>query len=241
MEALNRIDLRKVLVMDIETVSAAKSYNELSDDWKKLWQRKAQNIRKSEDESDEELYERAGIYSEFGKVISICCGVFALKGKQLKFHVKAFSGDDEKAILLEFAELLNEKFNSPDYRFCAHNGREFDIPYLCRRMIINQIPLPAMLDMSAKKPWEVPHIDTMELWKFGDYKAFTSLNLLSAILGVPSPKDDIDGSMVGKVYWEDNDLKRINDYCIKDIITTARVLLRLMNKEFFGDEDVVYS
>src|SRR5690606_41903728 len=113
--------------------------------------------------------------------------------------------------------------------------------YLCRRMIINKIPLPAMLDMSNKKPWEVPHLDTMELWKFGDYKAFTSLNLLSTILGVPSPKDDIDGSMVGKVYWEDNDLKRIDEYCIKDIITTARVLLRLMNKEFFSDEDVVYS
>lgn len=215
MRILEDLDLKSVLVMDIETVSGQKSYEDLSDKWKLLWNKKASNIKSNEEDTPESLYSRAAIYSEFGKVISICCGMFTLKEGEWFFKVKDFSGHDESVLLQDFADMLNKHFSNGMYRFCTHNGREFDIPYLCRRMLVNRIKLPSMLDMSGLKPWEVQHIDTMDLWKFGDYKAYTSLNLLAALLDIPSPKDDIDGSMVGSVYWEENDLERIVAYCKK--------------------------
>jgi DNA polymerase elongation subunit (family B) len=238
MRILDDIDLRTVIVMDIETVSAHKSYDELPEEWKALWDKKATTLKT--EESPESFYERAAIYSEFGKVISIGVGLFVSQDREWHFKVKAYSGHDEKELLSDFARMLDKYFYNPEYRFCAHNGREFDIPYLCRRMIINGVRLPSILDVSGLKPWEVKHLDTLDLWKFGDFKAYTSLNVLALSLGIPSPKDDIDGSMVGKVYWQENDLERIDTYCLKDVITTGRVLMKLKGLEPFGDEKVIY-
>jgi DNA polymerase elongation subunit (family B) len=143
-------------------------------------------------------------------------------------RLKSLVNDDEKILLKDFCEVV-ERFSKhyKDIRFCGHNIKEFDIPFLCRRMVINEIPLPVCMQVSGKKPWEVSHIDTLELWKFGDHKNFTSLSLLAAVLGIPSPKSDIDGSMVASVYWKDKDLARIGTYCIQDVLTSAKVYLKL--------------
>lgn len=221
------MNFNNILFLDIETVSQAETYNHLDDEWKELWDHKAKSFtRGGEAETGEELYHRAGIYAEFGKIICISCGCIQGTGDDKKLVLKSFFGVDERKLLNDFAGMLQAWSNSPDKFLCAHNGKEFDYPYLCRRMVINGIEIPEALKIAGRKPWEVRHLDTMELWKFGDYKNFTSLKLLAKVLGVPSPKDDIDGSMVNSVYWIEKDLERIVEYCQKDVITLAQVLLR---------------
>lgn len=231
--------LYNILFLDIETVSQKEEYNELSDEWKELWNRKAEIILRNRDtETVESVYGRAAIYAEFGKVICISCGVLQSNGDSRKIMIKSFADDNEQLVLHEFAEMLRKWSASEPKFLCAHNGREFDFPYLCRRMIINNIPIPSVLNSSGKKPWEVNHIDTMELWKFGDFKAYTSLNLLAHSLGIPTPKDDIDGSMVGDVYWKEKNLQRIVTYCQKDVVTAAQIFLRLQGEELLREENI---
>jgi 3'-5' exonuclease len=222
------LSLNNILFLDIETVPQYRGYNELSPEWKSLWDHKASLIiRNKEEETPGSVYNKAGIYAEFGKIICIGCGVITGSGEDKKLVIKSFYGDDEKLLLYQFAEMLNKWAADGSKSLCAHNGKEFDFPYLCRRLIINNIPIPALLQLSGKKPWEVNHLDTLELWKFGEYKSYTSLNLLAHTLGIPTPKDDIDGSMVWKVYWEDKNTERIVTYCQKDVITVTQVLLRM--------------
>lgn len=221
---LEKIDIENVLFLDIETVPAFSDYSKLSERMQKLWNKKSERLStfsnsKDETISPEQLYARAGIYSEFGKIICISVGAF-LKGE---LRIKSFSGHDEKLLLTEFADLLNKRYNRPDHLLCAHNGKEFDFPYMARRMLVLGILIPPILDLSGKKPWEVNHLDTMELWKFGDYKNYTSLDLLAAIFNIPTPKDDIDGSQVADVYYKENDLPRIVHYCTKDVLTVAQI------------------
>lgn len=232
---MNYIPFEKLLFLDIETVPMVPTYEELPERFKKLWDKKAGLLKREDDDTPESLYPRAGIYAEFGKVICISFGMM-LDGS---FRIKSFYGDDEKTVLQEFATLLETKLSSKDLLLCAQNGKEFDFPYLSRRMLINGIALPEILDLAGKKPWEVAHLDTMELWKFGDFKNYTSLELLAAVFDIPTPKDDIDGSQVGKVYYEDNDLERIVIYCQKDVLTIAQVFLRYQGKPLLEDEQVV--
>jgi 3'-5' exonuclease len=222
------MNFNSILFLDIETVSQAETYNHLDNDWKELWDHKAKSFtRGGEAETGEDLYHRAGIYAEFGKIICISCGCIQGSGEEKKLVVKTFSGNDEAKILQQFADMLQKWWTDPLKSLCAHNGKEFDYPYLCRRMIVNSVPVPEVLKLHGKKPWEVKHLmDTMEMWKFGDFKSYTSLKLLAKLLGVPSPKDDIDGSMVHSVYWVERNLERIVEYCQKDVITLAQVLLR---------------
>ena len=234
---LYNLQFSQVLFLDIETVSAHPKYDDLSERMKKLWEKKSQKIKKAETETAEELYPRAAIYAEFGKIIVISVGF--LNGNE--FRLKSFYGDDEKILLQEFAELLNRHYNYADSMLCAHNGKEFDFPYIARRMILNGIELPLILQMAGKKPWEIKHLDTMELWKFGDYKNYTSLDLLTAIFDIPTPKDDIDGSMVGEVYWQQNDLERIKEYCQKDVLAIAQLMRRYLNEPLIADENVTFT
>lgn len=222
------MNFNNILFLDIETVSQVETYNHLDPEWKELWDHKARSIlRGSDSETSEEVYHRAGIYAEFGKIVCVSCGCLQGSGEDRKLVIKSFSGDDETKLLKEVSDMLQKWWTEPDKSLCAHNGKEFDYPYLCRRMIINSVPVPEALKLHGKKPWEVKHLmDTMEMWKFGDYKSYTSLKLLAKVLGIPSPKDDIDGSMVGSVYWVEKDLERIVEYCQKDVITLAQVLLR---------------
>lgn len=234
---LDHIRLQDVLILDIETIPQHESYQHLPERWKNLWDKKAKALRK-EDESPEELYERAGIYSEFGSVICVSVGLFTQRSGELQFRIKSYYGHDEHSLLHELAILLRENYSSQGKYLCAHNGKEFDFPYLCRRMIVQGIILPDCLNLAGKKPWEVQHLDTMDLWKFGDYKSYTSLDLLAAAFDIPTPKDDIDGSMVKDVYYKDKDLERIRVYCEKDVVTLARVLLRMMHLPDLKEENI---
>ncbi|MBK9334078.1 MAG: 3'-5' exonuclease [Ignavibacteria bacterium] len=237
---LEQIDLTKVLILDIETVPVKRSYSDLDEKWKDLWERKMK-FQINEDTTGEDLYERAGIYAEFGKIICISIGAFYYENSILKLKLKSFFNDDEKIILEEFRELLDTKYSADDKLLCAHNGKEFDFPFIARRCLINGISIPKILDTSGKKPWEVKHLDTMEMWKFGDYKSYTSLILLAAIFGIESPKDDIDGSQVGRIYWEENDLKRIEKYCKKDVITVAQILLKFKGMDMLMESDIIHA
>ncbi len=243
------IEVANILFLDIETVSEKPSYNELDETFQSLWKSKSRHVLRKYDEkiTDEEAaqaYERAGIYSEFGKIICISVGLVTRdkKTKELRARFKSFAGDDEKQLLFDFAQLVEKFYNNPSKNyFCGHNIREFDIPYICRRMVVHQLALPRSLNIAGKKPWETKHfLDTLELWKFGDFKHYTSLKLLAALLGFPSPKDDIDGSEVGRVYWEENDLKRIARYCEKDVLATIQLFFRYQRIPLLTDEQVVF-
>ena len=225
---LDNIKVEDVMFLDIETVPESSSFENLDSLKQNLWEKKSRQFRTS-DQTAEEVYERAGIYSEFGKVICISVGIIR-ESNPMNFRLKSFFGKDEKLLLTEFSEMLSKFAKShKEALLCAHNGKEFDFPYIARRMIINGLIIPEILDNAGKKPWEIKLLDTMDLWKFGDYKNYTSLDLLTSILGIPTPKDDIDGSMVAGIFYNDDDIKRIVYYCEKDVLAIARVLLRFMN------------
>lgn len=233
------MNFNNILFLDIETVSQFETYHHLPDDWKALWDLKAQVLtRHKETETSEFIYERAGIYAEFGKIICISCGCIQGTGEDRKLVIKSFGSEDEKKLLTEFADMLNRWATDNQKFLCAHNGKEFDYPYICRRMVINGVGIPEAMQIAGRKPWDVRHLDTMELWKFGDYKSYTSLKLLAKVLGIPSPKDDIDGSQVNAVYWTEKDLERIITYCQKDVITLVQVLLRFHCEPFIKEENI---
>jgi len=225
------MDQEKILFLDIETVPLVYQYQDLDTTTKELWDKKWQYNKEI---SAEQQYLKAGIYAEFAKVVCIGVGMFN-KGK---FSVSTIANEDEGKILKQFSKLLTEHFNTTNHALCAHNGKEFDFPFLCRRFLINNIPLPGILRIQGLKPWEVKHIDTLDLWKFGDYKHFTSLNLLAHVFGIPSPKDTMDGSMVAKTFYEDKALKKIADYCIKDVITLARVYRRFTGTGDLNEDQI---
>jgi uncharacterized protein YprB with RNaseH-like and TPR domain len=228
-----------ILFLDIETVPQFSSFDQLSPEMQDLWTRKSVYLLKDKPtETTASIYSSAGIFAEFGKIICISCGIISRSQEEKRLMLKSFYGDEESLLLQQFCETLDKWGIGTEKFLCAHNGKEFDFPYLCRRLVIHNIRIPAILNTSGKKKWEVSHLDTMEMWKFGDYKNYTSLNLLAHILGIPTPKDDIDGSMVNKVYWQDKDLPRIVQYCQKDVLTTAQVYLRLTGDTAIKPEHV---
>jgi len=232
---LNKLDLSKILFLDIETVSQKADFGEISDGMKGLWTRKANQInRQTEDLSPDDVaqtyWDRAGIFAEYGKIVCISVGVLIIdrKSRRIECRVKSFASHDEKELLADFCEMVVQYYNDPDiHSICGHNIKEFDIPYICRRLLINGMTLPHIFNIPGRKPWETKFLlDTLTLWKFGDYKHYTSLKLLTEIFGIPTPKDDIDGSDVNKVYWEDNDLDRIAKYCEKDVLAAIQLLFK---------------
>lgn len=234
-------DLTKdFLIIDIETVSGNENIENLSPELKKQWERKAGFIRNPEEKSPDDLYEdRAAIYAEFGKIIVIGMAIFHENKGEPALRVKSLASDNEKDLLTDFKNFIEGKFDQDSLKLCAHNGKEFDFPYLCRRMLINDIKIPWSLNMSGKKPWEVNHLDTMELWKFGDWKSFTSLELLTTIFDIPSSKKDLDGSMVTKTYYTENEgLKKIEEYCRRDVVATAQLYLRLNNIPLIAQDQI---
>lgn len=232
-------NLNDLLFIDIETVSCFETYDRLDEKLQPLWDRKAFFIDR--EGNSKNLYsERAGIFAEFGKIVTISMGVFFQEKEALCFRVKSLFGDDEASILREFNTLIQKKSDSGKLIFCAHNGKEFDYPYLCRRMLINYIELPEALKQCSNKPWEVRHLDTLDMWKFGDRKNYTSLALMAAILGIETSKDDIDGSMVNQVYYKEKNLERIARYCEKDVLVTAQLFLRLTGRPVLKKENIYF-
>ncbi|WP_196895719.1 3'-5' exonuclease [Aureivirga marina] len=234
-----KIHFENILFLDIETVPETETFEELSDIKKQLFADKTKYQRKDE-ETPEEFYHKAGIWAEFGKIVCISVGFFKQKEGDRNFRVKSFFGE-EGQLLNEFKNLLESYFAHSKYLLCAHNGKEFDFPYIARRMVINGISLPQKLNLFGKKPWEIPHIDTMEMWKFGDFKHYTSLKLLTTILNIPSPKDDIDGSQVAEVFYKEKDIDRIITYCEKDTITVAQLLLRFQNLPLLEEHEIIIT
>jgi len=240
-------DLTKIMFLDIETVPLKSDFGELNSELSHLWEDKFNLISKrmpekySNETTAAKAFENsAGIYAEFGKIVCISVGFIYLRGLEIHFRTKSFAGDDEKMILNEFAQLIAKFCSSNEQTFCGHNIKEFDIPYICRRMLINGIALPSILQISGKKPWEITFIDTLEMWKFGDYKNYTSLKLLTAVFGIPTPKDDIDGSQVAEVYYKEKNINRIAHYCQKDVVATAQVFLRMNSLNIIKDENIEF-
>lgn len=236
---LESLDITKVLFLDIETVSAVSSWDKLDDEFKSLWETKSRFIREKEELSIEDSYNRAGIYAEFGKVVCVSVGFISNQTGRREYRTKSFYSENEKDLLIKFSDLLKKSFDQMDFLLCAHNGKEFDFPFLCRRMLVNGIKIPNILNLAGKKPWEVQHLDTMQLWKFGDYKHYTSLKLLAKLFDIPSPKDDIDGSDVGRIFWEENDLDRIEKYCKKDVLTIAQLVLKYKGEKLLAEDEIV--
>jgi uncharacterized protein YprB with RNaseH-like and TPR domain len=234
---LDNIKAEDILFLDIETVPGAQSFDQLDVSMQLLWDKKSKLFR-AQDQEAGEVYERAGIYSEFGRIICISAG-FIHERNPYSLRLKSFYGDDEKSLLSDFSAMLTRFCRSNrNAILCAHNGKEFDYPYIARRMIIHGLIIPDILDNSGKKPWEVMLLDTMELWKFGDYKNYTSLELLTRVLGIPTPKDDIDGSMVAGIYYNEKDTERIARYCEKDVMAIVQVVLRLMHLPPIPDDRI---
>lgn len=235
-------ELRDILFLDIETVASTDDYNSLDERLKVQWARKANFFKRNTEQTDESLYhDRGGIHAEFGKIICISVGkFFDTESGELGLKTKVYAGHDEKALLMDFKTMI-EKMDSSTLRFCAHNGKEFDYPYLCRRMLILGIPLPAPLNLSGKKPWDVQHLDTLELWKFGDVKHYTSLDLLATIFNIPSSKNNIDGSQVNFVYHKENGLDRISEYCRGDVVVLAQLFLRLKGYPLIADANIIFA
>lgn len=238
MDMIKKLNLENILFLDIETVPETQHFSDLDIGKQELWEQKSQYQRKDEFNA-EEFYPRAGIWAEFGKIICISVGYFTFQGDIRNFRTTSFHGDEVK-ILKDFKNLLISHFSQAKHLLCAHNGKEFDFPYIARRMIINSIELPFKLNLFGKKPWEVPHLDTLDLWKFGDYKSYTSLKLLTNVLGIPSPKDDIDGSEVYNVYYLEKNIDRIINYCEKDTIAVAQIFLRLRGDELLHDNEIIH-
>lgn len=229
---IDQLALHRLLFFDIETVSISSTFNDLSENMQSLWERKHLHLSQEVQTLEESFENRAAIFAEFGKIICISCGFFV--GDE--FRIKSFYGDDESSILQDFGRLLSDT----NYILCGHNIKEFDVPYLCRRMLVHGITLPNVLNIAGKKPWEVQFVDTMQLWKFGDFKHYTALNLLAEIFNIPTPKDDIDGSQVGEVYWKNKDLERIKLYCEKDVVSVARLIQRWKGSNILKDADIIH-
>ncbi len=224
MEAIKNIPEENILFLDIETVPQYSNFSLMPFNQKLLWQHKAQYLIK-ENQTASTIYERAGIYAEFGKIVCISVGIIRLQNQEPVLRIKSYFNHNESQLLTSFADMLRLSFNTANHYLCAHNGKEFDFPYIARRLIINQLSLPPIVDIAGKKPWEVRHLDTLELWKFGDYKHYTSLDLLTSVFDIPTPKDDLRGTDIAKVYWVDNDLQRIVTYCQKDVIAIAQIFM----------------
>jgi len=234
---LENIQIENLVFLDIETVPQAQSFDDLPLPVQKLWEKKSSFIR-TDEQVPSDVYQRAGIYAEFGKIICISVGLVYSEEGQKKIRLKSFAGKDEARLLQDFSLLMKALSSKKNYSLCAHNGKEFDFPYIARRMLINGIDLPLILDTAGKKPWEVMHVDTMELWKFGDFKNYTSLELLAHVFGIPSPKNDIDGSMVAKIFYKEDDLPRIVKYCERDVVTIIQLFLKFKVMPLIPEENI---
>lgn len=239
---LKQLELQNILFFDIETVPNTETFAELNTEFQELWALKAARIDKENEDAADVYEQRAGIFAEFGKVVCISVGIMVFEGGPPKLRITSFYSHNEKELLLEFKTLLDKHFNNPrKHILIGHNIKEFDIPYVCRRMLVNGIELPEIINVAGKKPWEIIHIDTLELWKFGDFKNYTSLHLLAALFNIPTPKDDIDGSQVATVYYKEKDLERIKVYCQKDVVTVVQLLRKFQGERLLNADEIIIA
>lgn len=238
---MQHIALDQLFLLDIETVSFAENFHLLDDEWKELWSEKIFKSLPPDITAEEYYPQRAAILAEFAKVVCISTGYLVKADGKWQLRIKSFCSDDETFLLTHFIQLIKQMHTgNRKWVFTGHNVKEFDVPFLCRRMLVNNLSIPSCMDFQNLKPWDTPILDTLHLWRFGDYKHYTSLKLLAATLGVPSPKSDIDGSKVGKVFWVEKNLPRISEYCEKDVATVANIILRFKNLPLLSDEQIIF-
>lgn len=246
MRILQNIRLEDFIFFDIETAPLTENLAELPEELQKLWiEKEGKAMARESEQSGEPVdpqhwyFNKAGLMAEYGRVVCIAVGFFHRGNDGLTFRVKTIGYPDEELVLEDFANLLDARFaDLGRFRLCGHNIKNFDVPFLARRMLVNGVKLPAMLDTAGLKPWEMPYMDTMELWRFGDFRHYSSLKLLTAMFGIPTPKDDISGSDVGRVFWQDADLDRICEYCAKDVVAVGRLIQRWKGEKFVDDDQV---
>ena len=236
---VNKIDLSKILFLDIETVPLVYCHKDLDEKSQELWNKKTAFLQQRENLGPDEIYDKAGIYAEFGKIVCISVGFVVQLAGETQIRLKSFASKDEKKLLQEFLDLLNSHYNNNSYMLCGHNGKEFDFPYISRRLLINGLTLPVLLDNHGKKPWEINNMDTLDLWKFGDYKHYTSLDLLTHIFNIPTPKENMDGSQVAKVFYEEDNLDKIINYCEKDVVATIQLFRRYRGEPLIEDDFII--
>jgi uncharacterized protein YprB with RNaseH-like and TPR domain len=238
---LGHINPENLICIDIETVPAHPDFGSLPDELKELYLKKSERLKHENENEEEQYFNHAGIYAEFGKIICITLGLFKKEKGEYHIRIKSLCSDDEKKVLQDFAAILMKHPRRNRLQFCGHNIREFDIPFLCRRFLIHHLDLAEPMDISGRKPWDVNMVDTMQLWRFGDIKHFTSIKLLALILGIESPKNDIDGKDVGRVYWKEKNLQRIVEYCQRDVITVAQLVMRFKGLPLLQKEQIVIT
>lgn len=235
-----RSTAKHLLFIDIETVSGESSLELVPERLQKEWLRKADRFRIIEGPSDAELYfDRAAVYAEFGKIIVIGLGFFHWEeADEPTFRVRTIHGHDEASVLRQFCTLVEKRY-ARKLILCAHNGREFDYPYLCRRMMVHGIPIPRSFWNTHWRRYDSPHLDTMDYWKFGDFKNYTSLELLAALFGIPSSKDTLSGSEVNTAYYHKNNLISIAQYCREDVVVLAQLYLRYHQMELLEEKQII--
>ena len=239
---MQNLNIENLLIIDIETVSQYACFDELPLNWQQLWSEKISYYLSEQETANEYYNKKAAILAEFGKIICISAGYFKKENGQYQLRIKSFSGDNEKMILESFIESLDQWYNiKKNISFCGHNVKEFDLPYICRRLLVNQLNIPNYLNFQSMKPWETNIVDTMQFWKFGDYKNYISLNLLAACLVIDSPKTDMDGSKVGEVYWKEKNIQKIVDYCQKDVITVGQIILKMKGLSILSEDKIVIT
>ncbi len=240
-------ELKQMVFIDIETIRGKKTYNDVITENPALddyWQTKHTQIREKEPlsyghiEDSAEMYEKmAALYPEWGQIVCISIGQikFDEDGNPIKFTTKSFSGLYEKILLEEFNETASKIMSKyPRMQWVGHNIKGFDMPYIIKRSLINGVRVPNVFHLQKQKPWESQLIDTNDVWKFNGWNG-ARLGLLTEILNIPSPKQDMDGKMVSDVFWEDGDLNRISEYCEMDINATANVMLRISGMDIITD------
>lgn len=239
----NKASIYNLFLLDIETVPYHQNFSELSEEWQSLWIGKISKIMPENFSASDSYIEKAGILAEFGKIICISTGYFfENENREICLKIKSVYGHDEKQVLASFLQITDAVYKqNKNFHFTGHNIKEFDIPYICRRLLINQIPLPEYLQLHALKPWEVNMTDTMQWWKFGDYKNYISLNLLAKVLGIPTSKTDIDGSKVREVYYEEKNLPRIVEYCQRDVVVVGNIMLRFNNFSLLKEDQILLA
>lgn len=238
---IEKLNVENILFLDIETAPQVYQAEQLDDHVRGLFAKKAHVLPEDNEAFTEAYAKKSSIFAEFGKIICISVGFVKQSPTGTQLRMKSFYHDDEETLLKQFKRLLEDHYNKPDHLLCGHNAKEFDFPYICRRMLVHGIELPQILNIAGKKPWEIRHLDTMELWKFGDYKAYTSISLLCHIFQIPTPKDDISGADVARVYYEENDLERIKVYCEKDVIALVQLFLRMNGMSLINEHDIHFS
>ena len=237
---LSGVNIKNILFLDIETVPIKESFEDLDSTLQKLWKDKTRWKVADKITFSQHYNMKAGLMAEFAKIICISVGYLFTDKKNVRFRIKSFYGNDEKKIISSFNELLNSEFNKKEHQLCAHNGKEFDFPFIAKRTLVNRLKLPKILDIAGKKPWEINHLDTMDLWRFGDYKNYTSLKLLAKTFNIPTQQDDIDGSQIARIYYQKKDLKRIKIYCQNDTLTVAQLFLSYKGDELIKKENIEF-